>query len=79
MPLANTSNNFKAGFLKTGISPFNENIFPDSEFMASYVTGRPMKDNTNAVPLDSEHSEEQMTSSAILLNYRDITPPPTST
>ncbi|KAJ8928692.1 hypothetical protein NQ314_018702 [Rhamnusium bicolor] len=41
LPLAATPTNIMAGFKKTGICPFNENIFPDTEFLASYVTDRP--------------------------------------
>ncbi|KAJ8964234.1 hypothetical protein NQ314_005063 [Rhamnusium bicolor] len=41
LPLAATPTNIMAGFRKTGICPFNENIFPDTEFLASYVTDRP--------------------------------------
>ncbi|KAJ8930258.1 hypothetical protein NQ314_016951 [Rhamnusium bicolor] len=41
LPIAAIPNNIMAGFRISGISPFNRNIFPDSEFMAGYVTDRP--------------------------------------
>ncbi|KAJ8928601.1 hypothetical protein NQ314_018808 [Rhamnusium bicolor] len=41
LPLAATPTNIMAGFKKTGICPFNETIFPDTEFLPSYVTDRP--------------------------------------
>ncbi|KAF8784663.1 hypothetical protein HNY73_010313 [Argiope bruennichi] len=39
--LATTKSNITAGFAATGISPLNPDIFPDSEFLPSYVTDRP--------------------------------------
>lgn len=41
LPLAATTNDIKAGFQVSGIYPFNKDSFPDSEFMATYVTDRP--------------------------------------
>lgn len=32
------------GFKKSGLSTFNEDIFPENEFLSSYVTDRPMND-----------------------------------
>lgn len=42
LPLAATIENIQSGFRVSGISPLNENIFPDYEFSGSYVTDRPM-------------------------------------
>jgi hypothetical protein len=33
--------NIKVGFLATGIFPYNRDVFPDEEFLSSYVTDRP--------------------------------------
>lgn len=41
LPLAATQNNITAGVRVSGISPFDRNIFPDSEFLPPYVTDRP--------------------------------------
>jgi hypothetical protein len=35
---AATPANIKAGFLATGIFPYNRDVFPDEEFLSSYVT-----------------------------------------
>ncbi|XP_018338316.1 PREDICTED: uncharacterized protein LOC108746198 [Trachymyrmex septentrionalis] len=40
LPLATTSTNIQTGFRVSGISPLNENIFPESEFLGSYLTDR---------------------------------------
>lgn len=40
-PLACTINNIKSGFLKTGIWPFNQNIFTEEDFLPAYSTDRP--------------------------------------
>ncbi|KAG5347670.1 CBX5 protein, partial [Acromyrmex charruanus] len=37
LPLATTSTNIQAGFRVSGISPLNENIFPDIEFLGSNI------------------------------------------
>lgn len=41
LPLAATCINIMKGFQKTGISPFNANIFTDDDFSPSFVTDRP--------------------------------------
>ncbi|XP_045118985.1 uncharacterized protein LOC123508968 [Portunus trituberculatus] len=43
-PLAVTPHNILAGFRAAGISPFNRDIFQDSDFLGAYVTDRPEED-----------------------------------
>jgi hypothetical protein len=38
---AATPANIKAGFLATGIFPYNRDVFPDEQFLSSYVTDGP--------------------------------------
>jgi hypothetical protein len=38
---AATPANIKAGFLATGIFPYNRDVFPDEEFLSCYVTDKP--------------------------------------
>jgi hypothetical protein len=40
-PLAFTSSNILSGFAATGISPLNEDVYPDDDFLSSYVSDRP--------------------------------------
>lgn len=42
-----TIKNIRSGFQKTGISPFNNNIFSEDEFLTSYVSDRPVSENFN--------------------------------
>lgn len=79
LPLAATPNNITAGFRVSGIYPFNRDIFPDSEFMAAYVTDRPGPDQglehilENPNPVDENQPEPVQTSpindsSSIVIN-----------
>lgn len=78
LPLAATTENIQAGFRVTGISPFNENIFPDSEFSGSYVTDRPetITSNTltNVNPIASSSGLDQEINNGPTMS----TPPPTN-
>ncbi|XP_018369250.1 PREDICTED: uncharacterized protein LOC108765178 isoform X1 [Trachymyrmex cornetzi] len=53
LPLATTSTNIQEGFRVSGISPLNENIFPDIEFLGSNVTDR---ENTSTI-IKAENNE----------------------
>jgi hypothetical protein len=39
--LAFTSSNILSGFARTGISPVNKDVFPNDDFLSSYVSDRP--------------------------------------
>ncbi|XP_028172047.1 uncharacterized protein LOC114361250 [Ostrinia furnacalis] len=47
MPLAMTSSNIQAGFRKTGIYPYNRNLFTEIDYAPAFVTDRPYPENTN--------------------------------
>lgn len=56
LPLALTQPNIVAGFVCTGICPFNRDIFTELDFAPSYVTDRPASDNAtpNIAEVDLE-------------------------
>ncbi|CAH1954840.1 unnamed protein product [Acanthoscelides obtectus] len=47
-PQAFTPLNIQKGFKVAGLYPFDENIFQDHEFLASYVTDRPLIEKSNS-------------------------------
>lgn len=51
MPLAFTQANIQAGFCKTGIYPYNRNLFQEIDFAPSYVTDRPNPDTDDNNPV----------------------------
>jgi hypothetical protein len=61
---AATPANIKAGFLATGIFPCNGDVFPDEEFLSSYVTDRsapatdPAASNENNTKTNHDESAE---------------------
>ena len=50
MPLALTQANIQAGFIKTGIYPYNRNLFEEIDFAPSFVTDRPNLSTEENVP-----------------------------
>ncbi|XP_047118526.1 MFS-type transporter clz9-like [Schistocerca piceifrons] len=59
MPLAFTQSNIQAGFCKTGIYPYNRNVFQETDFASSFVTDRANPDtekNTCATPSLEMHT-----------------------
>lgn len=61
LPLAATAKNIISGFQKTGIYPFDENIFTEDDFAPSYVTDRPQP--TPEVQTPQQGPETQPSSS----------------
>jgi hypothetical protein len=47
MPQAFKSQNIISGFEKSGIWPFNSNIFSDEDFLCSFVTDRPLSNSSD--------------------------------
>lgn len=45
--MQNHPGNIQASFEKTGIYPFNSDIFTDLDFASSYMTDRPNANETN--------------------------------
>jgi hypothetical protein len=50
---AATPVNIKARYLATGIFPYNTDVFPDEEFLSSYVTDRRAPATDPAAPNES--------------------------
>lgn len=49
-PLAATPSNVISGFKAAGVSPFNRDIFTDSDFAAAFVTDRPNPETITSLP-----------------------------
>lgn len=59
-----TTKNIESGFSKTGIHPFNNDIFTDDDFLCSFVTDRP--DPT--VPVASSSHQQELSNDYTSLN-----------
>lgn len=59
LPFAQTSINIINGFRKTGILPYNANIFSEDEFSPSFVTDRP---EPETIELVQDHPEQAVMS-----------------
>ena len=49
-----------SGFRKTGIWPYDRNVFPDSEFLGSFVTDRPAESTAQPDPLTESAGQTDM-------------------
>ncbi|XP_049873490.1 jerky protein homolog-like [Pectinophora gossypiella] len=58
MPLAFTPSNIQAGFRKTGISPYNRDLFTELDFAPAFVTDRPNPENTAEAITDRSNHEK---------------------
>ncbi|XP_018360611.1 PREDICTED: uncharacterized protein LOC108759603 [Trachymyrmex cornetzi] len=67
LDLALTPRNIKAGFQATGISPFNPNVFTDSDFVQAVVDG----ENDKVIAAESEESNMEL-QRRILINVPEI-------
>ncbi|XP_023312440.1 uncharacterized protein LOC111692606, partial [Anoplophora glabripennis] len=63
LPVAQTSINIVNGFRKTGIFPYNANIFGEDEFSPSFVTDRPEQET---IEPEKDHPEQAVMSSTEL-------------
>jgi len=61
-PRAFTAENITSGFRVSGICPYDRHIFPDDEFLGSFVTDRPPNAST-AAPLDANTNALAQTTS----------------
>ncbi|CAF4822893.1 unnamed protein product [Pieris macdunnoughi] len=57
MPQAFTQANIQAGFSKTGIYPFNRNLFQNIDFSPSFVTDRPNPDTIPTTPSSDTNAQ----------------------
>jgi hypothetical protein len=65
MPLALTQLNIQAGFRKTGIYPYNWDLFTELDFAPAFVTDRPNPENTTeaeVVPIRNTSTPEETAS-----------------
>lgn len=77
---AMTPINIKSGFRKTGIFPFDRNIFTSEDFMPSEITNRPLESSASLL-LQHEQTANQTTASEISLmqeNEQSLNRPSTS-
>ncbi|XP_050298015.1 uncharacterized protein LOC126737250 [Anthonomus grandis grandis] len=65
LPLGATSSNIINGFSKTGIYPYNPDIFCDTDFAPSYMTNRPVPESISQPPSTENNSISASTSQTI--------------
>ncbi|KMQ88629.1 tigger transposable element-derived protein 6-like protein [Lasius niger] len=68
---AATPKNIISGFQATGVWPFNRDIFTDADFSASFVTDRPMPNDTASPDLNEHLNQNEHSSSPGLLTSKE--------
>ena len=80
-PVAFTPTNIQAGFRKTGIFPFNRDLFQDIDFAPSFVTDRPNPNTTEVAATSLQHNirlAPDDETPPLLLSLSNEDPPPCS-
>lgn len=76
-PLAFTPSNIQSGFRVSGIWPFNSNIFSEDEFLSSYVTDRPIDQQSDEnIPIAQVSTSQPSTSKAVSTSELKISTSP---
>lgn len=91
-PLAATPTNIMNAFKKTGICPYNPQVFTDEDFAPSFVTDRPLPEATssqavsNEVPpqpssgsISAQYDDQPGPSNVQILPQNDVQPEPLTT
>ncbi|XP_022204364.2 uncharacterized protein LOC111060980 [Nilaparvata lugens] len=68
---AMTPANIKAGFRRSGIFPFNNNLFTDDDFLVSYVTDRAYDNDLPSAVQEQDENEAEPSSSTNLTSPHD--------
>ncbi|CAD6230309.1 GSCOCG00006748001-RA-CDS [Cotesia congregata] len=64
LPLATTATNITNGFKKSGIYPFNSNIFTEEDFSPAFVTDRPEPAHVERQQLEQQPDTSDLTASS---------------
>lgn len=67
-PIAFTAQNIMSGFKKSGIQPFNRNVFTDVDFLPAFVTDRPEPEQESEIDQQLKEARRSELSDAMLTN-----------
>ncbi|XP_063891128.1 uncharacterized protein LOC135116582 [Helicoverpa armigera] len=78
LPSALNPANIINGFKKTGIAPFNKDVFQDDDFLSAFVTDRPILGHSDDTPIDemTNSNIENIPHTTTLNTEVEISPPP---